>query len=201
MKTNKQENKANEDSKTHERFAEQTEKNDYEAQIQELSNQINELKEKYMRALADYDNLKKRTQKELLTSKELGKLEFFNEILPFIDSIESARKSNHELINPLYEQLLSILKKNGIYQYPEENSLEEIEFDHNLYDVLAIMPTNDLNKDNKIAEVVKKGYRTENKIIRFSTVVVFKFNHQNNDDKNSNNVNQNQNNQKGDVNG
>ncbi|MCX8000662.1 MAG: nucleotide exchange factor GrpE, partial [Leptospiraceae bacterium] len=92
MKINKDDD-AKKSNHEHQKFEDESSKiEDYENKINELSNQLNELKEKYLRALSDYDNLKKRTQKEIANSKELGKLEFFSELLPFIDSIDSARK-------------------------------------------------------------------------------------------------------------
>ncbi|MEM3372923.1 MAG: nucleotide exchange factor GrpE [Candidatus Anstonellales archaeon] len=162
------------ESSTNQNQLSNEELNDSSKIIEELKSKLDEMKEKHLRALADYDNLRKRSQKEISNAKEIGKLEFIVELLPFIDSLENAVKHNNQL-ESLMNQLFSILTKNKVLKYPSEEEIKEFQFDPNLYEVVSIAQTNEKSLDNKISEVVQFGYKSDNKILRHAKIVLFKF--------------------------
>lgn len=137
---------------------------------------INELKNQYLRSLADYDNLRKRTNKEVLEASDRGKEDLIKKLLPVIDSFQNAIKLLHDAkvdkkivdgIEMLWFQFSDVLEKEGLKAIPALNQ----KFDPNFHE--AIMKSSDPNKDDEI--IVKEfevGYTFKNRVIRTSKVEI-----------------------------
>ncbi len=93
------------------------------SEVEILANELNELKDKYLRVIAEFDNYKKRKEREI--SDIIGRAgeEFFLELLPVIDDFErslnseSKRRTYKSLkqgIELIYQKLISVLKKQGV---------------------------------------------------------------------------------------
>lgn len=135
---------------------------------QKIKKEKEDYKHKYLRALADYQNLEKRIreEKDLLT-KEANKT-LILKLLPFLDSLDKA-----ELF--IKDEGLKIAKDN-FYKILKEQGLEEIEvlgkeFDPHLAEAVDVAPD---EKDNHVVEVLRKGYRLNGKILRIAQVKVGK---------------------------
>ena len=130
-------------------------------------------KDKYMRLLAEYDNFRKRSQKEKESLYTDIKADTLLKFLPVYDNLERALKAEtadeayKKGVEMTFNQLLDVFKKLGV---------EEIEsvgkpFDPNLHN--AVMHVEDEEKgENEIVEEFQKGFKVGDKVIRFSMVKV-----------------------------
>jgi molecular chaperone GrpE len=129
---------------------------------------VDDLKNKYLRALADYQNLEKQTQ---VWKEEFVKFSNQNLIIQLLEVLDDLEKAQDHLkdegLKIAVDKLKTILKNNG---------LEEIEclgndFDPSVGEVIEIVPG---QEDHKIVKVISKGYKLNGKIIRPAKVTVTK---------------------------
>lgn len=137
-----------------------------------MENELNALKDRLLRVNAEYDNFRKRTDKEKKTIYTDACADVLKEILPVFDSIEMAAKAegNAEDIKKGIEitvkQFSEAFKKLNV-----EEISTDIEFDPNYHN--AIMHVEDDNYEkNTIVEVFQRGFKREDKVLRFSLVKV-----------------------------
>lgn len=140
-----------------------------------VSSEINDLQTKLVRLQADFQNYKKRVEKEKDDLVSIGVVSIANEILPVIDNFERALehegdsasfKDGMELI---YEGLKNALKAKGIV---ELKALGE-DFNPDFHQAVS-MGHNDEYKENQVIEVLLKGYEYNGKVIRHAMVIVNK---------------------------
>lgn len=130
--------------------------------------EFDELKNQLARALADYDNLKKRAEAEKKLWLKFAKEQLLVELLPAFDNVELAQKHlNDQGLGIAVSQFLDIFKANGV----EEVSTDK--FDEEMHEAVDVV---DGGKKGKIAEVVQKGYKftDSNDVIRPAKVKVYK---------------------------
>jgi molecular chaperone GrpE len=126
------------------------------------------LKAQLARALADYDNLVKRTEVEKAVWMSFAKKDLLVRLLPVVDSLETAQK---HIKDPGLDIVLAEIKK--VF---ESEGIVEIEtggeFDANLHEAID---TSAGGKKNMIAEVLLKGYKfNDGEVIRHAKVKVYK---------------------------
>ena len=147
------------DEKSAEKSEEKAEEKTAEEKLKE---DLAALDDRYKRALAEYDNFRKRSAKE--------REEFFGDgvsfaltaFLPLIDNLErAANASADEGIKMIQKQTLDILTKLGIEQIGKEGDA----FDPNLHNAVAHIEDENLG-ENVIAEVLQKGYTRNGKLLR-----------------------------------
>ena len=134
---------------------------------------LREQEDKYMRLLAEYDNYRKRSQKEKETAWTTAKADTAKEFLPVYDNLERALKQETadeayaKGVQMIMTQFKTTLEKLGIQEIP---ALGET-FDPNLHN--AVMHIDDENLgENVVAEVFQTGFQTGDKIIRHAMVKV-----------------------------
>ena len=134
---------------------------------------LREQEDKYMRLLAEYDNYRKRSQKEKETAWTTAKADTAKEFLPVYDNLERALKQETadeayaKGVQMIMTQFKTTLEKLGIQEIP---ALGET-FDPNLHN--AVMHIEDENLgENVVAEVFQTGFQTGDKIIRHAMVKV-----------------------------
>ena len=141
----------------------------------EAVQQQDEWKDKYVRLYADFDNYKKRTQKEMLGSYSNGLSAALEQILPVVDNfdraiaaIDEGDKSDFaQGVNMIYKQLIETLKNFGVEPIEAVGN----NFDPNFHD--AVMHVDDENYgENEIVEEFVKGYMIKDKVLRHSVVKV-----------------------------
>ncbi len=150
-------------------------------EVDNLKKELAEANDKYIRMAAEFNNFKKRSERDFVNLIENANRNLFIELLPIIDDFErslnsdSAEKTKKkdkffkEGINLIYQKLISIFKKQGL------ETLESIDtpFDPEFHE--ALMQIENKDKDSNIVlEEVQKGYLLKNKVIRHSKVVVNK---------------------------
>lgn len=133
-----------------------------------LKEQIEEFKNKYLRAIADYQNLEKRVGEERFELMKMANKNLLVQILPFLDNLEKAEVFvKDQGLKISKDHFIQILKEAGL----EEMDLLNKDFDPIFAEAIDIIPG---KEDNKIVEVLKKGYKFEDKIIRVAQVKVSK---------------------------
>lgn len=148
-----------------------------EEKIVQLQQEKDESYNKLLRIQAEYDNFKKRTQKEKQSERKYKSQDLVNELLPAIDNFERALKveigddaSNFvEGMSMVYRQILDALESQGV---EEIKSVGE-EFDPNVHH--AVMQVeDDEHESNIILEEMQKGYMLKDRVIRPAMVKVNK---------------------------
>jgi molecular chaperone GrpE len=137
-------------------------------EIVSLKQQVDEFKNKYLRAIADYQNLEKRVGEERFELMKMANKNLLIKILPFLDNLEKAELFvKDEGLKISKDHFFQILKEAGL----EEMDLLNKDFDPNFAEAIDIVVG---KEDNKVIEILKKGYMFEDKIIRIAQVKVSK---------------------------
>ncbi len=137
---------------------------------------IEELTDKYKRTFAEFDNFRKRSEKEKSAMYEIGAKDIIEKILPVVDNFERGFRaiSEEEKATPfaegmdkIYQQLIKTLEDTGVKEIEAMGK----EFDPNLHN--AVMHVEDENLgENVVAEVLQKGYTYRDSVVRHSMVKV-----------------------------
>ncbi len=148
-----------------------------EESIDSLRNEMNEYKDKYLRLSAEFDNYRKRTQREKMDLIKYASEDVIKGLLPVIDDFERAIKSTmtstdieavkHGL-SLIHIKFLEFLRSNGIQEIKAVG--QDLNTDH--HEAITKFPVEDEAQKGKIVDVVEKGYMLNEKVIRFSKVVV-----------------------------
>ncbi|MBU1032209.1 nucleotide exchange factor GrpE [Patescibacteria group bacterium] len=140
--------------------------------ITELENKVNELEAQLKRAVADYHNLEKRVAEGRSELTKWGTGELLIKILPILDHLDKALSGANEQdqqsgwfqgVELTVKELKQVLESEGLGQIAAEGL-----FDPNLHEAVDIRG----GEDNKILEVVRKGYTLNGKVLRPAQVVV-----------------------------
>lgn len=132
---------------------------------------LNEMRDKYLRLLAEFDNYKRRTSKERIEFAKYSTQELIVSLLPVIDDFDRAAKHQQttEGTNLIHQKLVQILKQKGLEEMDSTNQV----FDASLHEAITEIAVPE-NQKNKVIDTVEKGYYLHDKIIRFAKVVVGK---------------------------
>ena len=131
-----------------------------------------ELYDKYLRLLAEFENYKKRTQKEKEDIYSLAKTDVVTKLLPVIDNFDRAEKvieneTVAEGVRLIHKQFDDFLTKLGVEEIPAEGC----EFDPNLHSAVFHEEVEG-EPENTVSEVLQKGYRLGDRVIRHAMVKV-----------------------------
>lgn len=141
----------------------------FQVEIDQLKQQVEEFKNKYLRALADYQNLEKRIGEERFELMKMANKNLLIKILPFLDNLEKAEVFiKDQGLKISKDHFLQILKETGL----EEIDILNKDFDPISAEAVDIVPG---KEENKVVEVLRKGYKFEDKIIRVAQVKVSKI--------------------------
>ncbi|MDA0079288.1 nucleotide exchange factor GrpE [Brachyspira hyodysenteriae] len=148
--------------------------------IEELENESADMKNKYMYAMAEAENIRKRTAKEKADSIKRANKGLLLSLLTFMDNFERALKAGEQDSNVqgseyykgielIHKQFIDFMHDNGV---SEIESLGE-EFDPNVHEALTMIEVPDIDKE-KVVEVYAKGYKLNDELLRTAKVVVGK---------------------------
>ncbi len=142
-----------------------------EAQLQK---ELDEKNDQFLRLYAEYDNFRKRSQKEKQDIYTSSKADFIKEMLPVFDNFERAANNTEgsyedykKGIELIFNQFSEILKKTGVESYGERGDA----FDPNIHNAVMTVEDEELG-ENTVADVFTKGYRLGDRIIREAVVRV-----------------------------
>ena len=139
--------------------------------------------DKYLRAVAELDNYRKRAAREKTEIIKYGKEDVIKDILPFMDSLDRALEHDNGDVKAFKDgvaliqgQLLNCLKKHGVERIETAN----VNFDPNFHEALMQVES-DQHEDNKIVSEMEKGYLLNGRLLRPSRVCVCKKTNKEND--------------------
>ncbi|HPR16989.1 MAG TPA: nucleotide exchange factor GrpE [Candidatus Cloacimonadota bacterium] len=143
-------------------------------QIEALEKEVADLKDKYMRAAAEFENFRRRNISEKADWIKNANERIVLELCDVSDNFERAlhsegdknQESYRKGIEMIFQQLSNILKKEGV----EKIEAADQEFDPNFHEALAHIPSE--LEENKIVAVIQNGYLMNKKIIRAARVAV-----------------------------
>lgn len=148
-----------------------------EKEIEELKAKINDLNDKYLRLSAEFDNYRKRTLKERTDLLKTAAGDTLVSMLPVIDDLERALQSIEKAteVEPVKEGVVLIYNK--FKEFMKNKSLVEVDamnqpFDTDLHEALTKIPAPTEDMKGKVVDVIQKGYRIDDKIVRYAKVVV-----------------------------
>ncbi|SHF67818.1 nucleotide exchange factor GrpE [Ornithinibacillus halophilus] len=151
--------------------------NTLKQEVEQLQKEKDDAYQRLLRQQAEFDNFKKRTQKEKEADRKYKSQDLVNELLPAIDNFERAlqvevddtNKNLVEGITMVYNQLIAALSSQGV----EVIETVDKEFDPNYHH--AVMQVEEEDKDsNIIVEELQKGYLLKDRVIRPAMVKVNK---------------------------
>ena len=158
---------------------EQPQLSEEEPQTEEenLAKQLEELKDKYLRTVAEFENFKRRTLKEKTELILNGGEKAITGILPIIDDMERAIENAHKQAcvdvveegwELIYKKLLSTLEGMGVKKIEVDGK----DFDVDFHEAVAMVPGMGDDKKGKIIDCVQTGYTLNDKVIRHAKVAV-----------------------------
>lgn len=150
-----------------------------EPEIESLRTELNEMKDKYLRKVAEFDNFKKRNLKDRMELIQTAGKEVITDLLDVLDDFERAEKQMNTAEEPkqikegvqlVFAKLKNILTAKGLK--PMETLHRE--FNPDMHEAITEIPAPSEDLKGKILDEVQKGYYLNDKIIRYAKVVVGK---------------------------
>lgn len=178
-KTDNKEEQTKQETAQEELQNEVAEEKELEKEQISLGEKLVEINDKYLRLYSEFENYRRRTSKERLEIIENASESLIKEILPIVDDFERAlqtmdKQEEESLKNAkegmclIYKKLLSTLEKKGLKPINAKGE----NFDENLHEAVSQIPAQKEEDKGKVFDEVQKGYYLNNKVIRYSKVVV-----------------------------
>ncbi len=139
--------------------------------------QIAELKDKYLRSVAEFDNYRKRTLKEKAELILNGGEKAISAILPVLDDMERAIANGEKTEDPkvlregmelIYAKFQKVLEGLGV----KKIDTEDADFDTDVHEAVAMVPGMGDDKKGKVLDCIQTGYMLNEKVIRHAKVAV-----------------------------
>ncbi len=180
-----------EEKKSQEEFQEELETSEEEisqeegeepSEVEILQNKIAELEDKYLREHAEFENIKKRMEKEKAQAIAYAHEQFARDLLSVIDALDNASMSvadKEEVTPEMFEQLkegidltinqfAKVFEKHGIELVSMENG-----FDPNFHEAVMQVESPD-HKEGEVVQVLQKGYKIKDRLLRSAMVSIAK---------------------------
>ncbi|WAC15467.1 nucleotide exchange factor GrpE [Dyadobacter pollutisoli] len=139
--------------------------------------EIAELKDKYLRLYADFENFRRRTAKEKLEMISGASADMVKVILPIVDDFERAKVSFDssteidalkEGVDLIYTKLFKTLESKGLKAMESKGET----FDAEIHESIAQFPAPSEDLKGKVIDEIEKGYYLNDKVIRYAKVIV-----------------------------
>lgn len=137
--------------------------------LEQLVNEVNDYKDKYYRAVAETENIKKRVERDKTQAIKFANEKFARDLLETLDDFENCLKVeiNDDIrtgIELIYRGLLKTLEKNKVKECVYET------FDPQIHEAISSVDSD--QESNTIVEIFRKGYMIEDKLLRPAMVSV-----------------------------
>jgi len=145
--------------------------------LEKAEDEIAELKDKWLRSVAEFENYRKRTLKERAELILNGGEKFITAILPVLDDMERAIENGEKTDDPsvlregmglIYQKFMKTLEGQGVSMIETENA----DFDTDVHEAVAMVPGMGDDKKGKVIDCLQKGYKLNDKVIRHAKVAV-----------------------------
>jgi len=153
---------------------EEAEEND---PLEKAQDEIAELKDKWLRSVAEFENYRKRTLKERAELILNGGEKFITAILPILDDMERAIENGKKTDDPdvlregielIYQKFMKTLEAQGVRKIEALDA----DFDTDVHEAVAMVPGMGDDKKGKVIDCLQQGYKLNDKVIRHAKVAV-----------------------------
>jgi len=148
------------------------------SELQKKDQEIQLLNDKYLRLYSEFENFRKRTQKERIELIKTAGADIFTSLLPILDDFERAMLAMQDTkdiegvkdgVELIYNKLLNTLKQQGLEAM--ESSVGN-SFDSDFHEAITQVPAPSKKLKGKVVDEVEKGYVVKGKVLRYAKVVV-----------------------------
>ena len=145
--------------------------------LEKAQDEIAELKDKWLRSVAEFENYRKRTLKERAELILNGGEKTITAILPVLDDMERAIENGAKTDDPavlregmelIYQKFMKILEAQGVSKIDAKDA----DFDTDLHEAVAMVPGMGDDKKGKVIDCLQQGYKLNDKVIRHAKVAV-----------------------------
>jgi molecular chaperone GrpE len=145
------------------------------SETERLQKELGEMKDKYLRIYAEFDNYRKRTSKERQNIIKLAAKDSLGALLPAVDDFSRAIRLASDSEEKIPEGVILIYNK--LFKALEQQGIKEMEttgqdFDPELHEALTKIPAPTEELKGKVIDTIEKGYYLNDKIIRYAKVVI-----------------------------
>jgi len=144
--------------------------------LKEAQAQIDELDDRLLRLTAEYDNFRKRSQREKNESRQFANQHLLEKQLPVLDNFEMALTAAENTdpairdgVQMIYDQFLSVLKEAGVEGIDAGGEL----FDPNIHEAISQKETTEV-EEGTVVQQVQRGYKLNDRLVRPARVIVAK---------------------------
>ncbi|QCR24775.1 nucleotide exchange factor GrpE [Pontibacter sp. SGAir0037] len=140
--------------------------------------ELAEMKDKYVRLMAEFENFRRRTAKERIELSKTATQDLMGNLLPVLDDMERARQSMEsaqevsailEGLDLVFHKLKNVTQQKGL-QVMEISQGDD--FNSDLHEAITQAPAPSDELKGKIIDVIEKGYTLNDKVIRFAKVII-----------------------------
>ncbi len=149
------------------------------SELEKAKAEVAEFKDKYLRLYSEFENFRRRTNKEKIEFLSSANKDLIKELLPVIDDFERADDAFDQEVTSLdqikegydlvYKKFKTTLGKQGLKEI--ENQKGEV-FDVELHEAVTQFPAPSEDMKGKVIDQIEKGYMLGEKVVRFTKVVV-----------------------------
>lgn len=145
------------------------------SETERLQKDLGEMKDKYLRIYAEFDNYRKRTIKERQDIIKLAAKDSLGAMLPAVDDFSRAIRLASDSDEKIPEGIILIYNK--LFHALEQQGIKEMEstgqdFDPELHEALTKIPAPSEELKGKVIDTIEKGYYLNDKIIRYAKVII-----------------------------
>lgn len=146
-------------------------------ELEKVQAELAEQKDKFVRLYSEFENFRRRSAKEKIELISNASDQMISDLLPVLDDFERAIANNEKVddadaikegINLVYQKFAAILKAKGLKEIDALNQPFDVDF----HEAITKIPAPSEELKNSVVDVVEKGYTINEKIIRYSKVVI-----------------------------
>ena len=146
-------------------------------EVTQLTTRVAELEDKNLRLFAEFENFRKRTQKEKYELIKTASQDILSALLPVLDDFDRTKKIAGEMAEQdgfvegvllVYKKLQTLVNSKGLVALESNNEV----FDPELHDAISHIQAPDPSMVGKVIDTIEKGYLLNDKLIRHAKVVV-----------------------------
>ena len=169
--------KATEEENSEEVKGEEAPEEEEKDPLEKAQEEIADLKDKWLRSVAEFENYRKRTLKERAELILNGGEKFITAILPVLDDMERAIENGEKTDDPavlregmelIHQKFMKTLEGQGVSKIETEDA----DFDTDVHEAVAMVPGMGDDKKGKVIDCLQKGYKLNDKVIRHAKVAV-----------------------------
>jgi len=165
------------DKEAEETAAEESHESEEKDPLEQAQEEIADLKDKWLRSVAEFENYRKRTLKERAELILNGGEKVITAILPILDDMERAIENGAKTDDPevlregmtlIHQKFMKTLESQGVSRIETENA----DFDTDVHEAVAMVPGMGDDKKGKVIDCLQQGYKLNDKVIRHAKVAV-----------------------------